>query len=80
MSPHRSNREPSDRARHILRVLVERYIREGQPIGSRTLTRDPSVDLSPATVRNVMADLESMGLIVLGAIPGKRGASSNQDN
>lgn len=53
-----------ERAQHILRLLVERYIREGQPVGSRTLTRDPSVDLSPATVRNVMADLEELGYVV----------------
>nr|WP_207280585.1 heat-inducible transcriptional repressor HrcA [Thiocystis violacea] len=49
---------------HFLKVLVERYIREGQPIGSRTLAKDTGLDLSPATVRNVMADLEDLGLIV----------------
>lgn len=54
----------SDRALHFLKVLVERYIREGQPIGSRTLAKDTGLDLSPATVRNVMADLEEMGLVV----------------
>ncbi len=53
----------SDRARHLLRVLVERYISEGQPVSSRALARDMGFDLSPATVRNVMADLEDMGLI-----------------
>lgn len=52
-----------DRAQHLLRVLVRRYIREGQPIGSRTLSRDSGLDLSPATIRNVMADLEELGLV-----------------
>lgn len=53
----------SDRGQHLLRVLVERYIRDGQPVGSRTLSRDAGLDLSPATIRNVMADLEEMGLV-----------------
>lgn len=52
-----------DRARHFLKVLVERYIIDGQPVGSRTLARDAGMDLSPATIRNVMADLEDVGLI-----------------
>lgn len=53
----------SDRARQLLRVLVERYISEGQPVSSRALARDTGFELSPATIRNVMADLEDMGLI-----------------
>jgi len=53
----------SERARHFLKALIERYIKDGQPVGSRTLSRDTGLDLSPATVRNVMADLEDMGLI-----------------
>jgi heat-inducible transcriptional repressor len=53
----------SERAQHLLKVLVNRYIREGQPIGSRTLSRDTNLDLSPATIRNVMADLEDLGLV-----------------
>ncbi len=53
----------SERAQHLLKVLVNRYIREGQPVGSRTLSRDVHLDLSPATIRNVMADLEEMGLV-----------------
>jgi heat-inducible transcriptional repressor len=53
----------SERAQHLLKVLVERYIRDGQPIGSRALTRDSGLGLSPATVRNVMADLEELGLL-----------------
>jgi len=53
----------SERALHFLKTLIERYIRDGQPVGSRTLAKDTGLDLSPATVRNVMADLEDMGLI-----------------
>ncbi len=58
-------REPKldDRAQHLLRALVQKYIRDGQPVGSRTLSRDSGLDLSPATIRNVMADLEEMGLV-----------------
>ena len=52
-----------DRSQHLFKKLVERYIIEGQPVGSRTLARDVNLDLSPATIRNVMADLEEMGLI-----------------
>ncbi|MGA1008855.1 MAG: heat-inducible transcriptional repressor HrcA, partial [Sedimenticolaceae bacterium] len=54
----------NERAQHFLRVLIERYISDGQPVGSRTLAKDSELDLSPATIRNVMADLEDAGLIV----------------
>jgi heat-inducible transcriptional repressor len=50
-----------DRARALLKALIERYIDDGQPVGSRTLSK--LFDLSPATIRNVMADLEELGLI-----------------
>ncbi|MFQ5634106.1 MAG: heat-inducible transcriptional repressor HrcA [Gammaproteobacteria bacterium] len=63
MNAAHQDREPSDRARDILRVLVEHYIREGQPIGSRTLSKSAGLDLSPATIRNVMADLEDLGFV-----------------
>ncbi|NIM28692.1 MAG: heat-inducible transcriptional repressor HrcA [Gammaproteobacteria bacterium] len=53
----------NERALHLFKVLVERYIREGEPVGSRTLSRDSMLNLSPATVRNVMADLEECGLL-----------------
>jgi len=53
----------NERAQRLLKALVERYIREGQPVGSRTLARDAGLDLSPATVRNVMSDLEELGLL-----------------
>jgi heat-inducible transcriptional repressor len=52
-----------DRSHGLLKTLIERYISDGQPIGSRTLSRDSGMVLSPATIRNVMADLEEMGLI-----------------
>lgn len=56
---HRLN----ERAQHLLKVLVQRYIDEGQPVGSRSLAKDAGLNLSPATIRNVMADLEDLGLI-----------------
>lgn len=54
----------NDRARHLLKVLVEGYIQEGQPVGSRTLAKQSGLELSPATIRNVMADLEDLGCII----------------
>jgi heat-inducible transcriptional repressor len=67
-----------ERARTLLKALVERYISDGQPVGSRTLSRASGLDLSPATIRNVMADLEDLGLIAsphtsAGRIPTARG-------
>jgi heat-inducible transcriptional repressor len=53
----------NERAQHLLKVLVQRYIRDGEPVGSRTLARDSGLDLSPASIRNVLADLEALGLI-----------------
>ncbi len=53
----------SERAQFLLRTLVERFISDGQPVGSRTLSRDSGLDLSPATIRNVMSDLEDLGLL-----------------
>ena len=63
MSAGASKPVPSDREQHLLRVLIQRYIRDGQPVGSRTLSKDSGLDLSPATIRNVMSDLEEMGLV-----------------
>ena len=51
------------RAEELLRMLVSKFIEQGSPVGSRTLAHEPGVDLSPATIRNVMADLEDMGFI-----------------
>ena len=53
----------SERAQQLLRVLVESYIRDGQPVGSRNLSRESGLALSAATVRNVMADLEEFGFV-----------------
>jgi heat-inducible transcriptional repressor len=54
---------PNERAQYLLRLLIQRFIRDGQPVGSRTLSRDSEIHLSPATIRNVMSDLEHLGLI-----------------
>ncbi len=53
----------TERGEFLLKILVERYIAEGQPVGSRTLSKQAGLHLSPATIRNVMADLEEMGLV-----------------
>ena len=70
--------ELSERAQYLFKTLVERYIADGQPVGSRTLARDTGLELSPATIRNVMADLEDLGLIraphtSAGRVPTARG-------
>ena len=67
-----------DRARLLLKTLIERYIADGQPVGSRTLSSASGLELSAATIRNVMADLEGLGLIVsphtsAGRVPTPRG-------
>ncbi|MDO9612561.1 MAG: heat-inducible transcriptional repressor HrcA [Serpentinimonas sp.] len=67
-----------DRSKLLLKTLVERYIADGQPVGSRTLARAAGLELSPATVRNVMSDLEELGLIAsphtsAGRVPTARG-------
>ena len=69
---------PDERAQHILRTLVEQFVRDGQPVGSRKLSRASQLSLSPATIRNVMADLEELGLIAsphtsAGRIPTAKG-------
>jgi heat-inducible transcriptional repressor len=53
----------NERSLQLLKTLVERYISDGQPVGSRVLSKDSDLNLSPATIRNVMADLEDMGLV-----------------
>jgi len=68
----------SERAQLLLKTLVERYITEGQPVGSRALSKYSGLDLSPASIRNVMADLEEMGFIAsphtsAGRVPTARG-------
>ncbi|HMK85505.1 MAG TPA: heat-inducible transcriptional repressor HrcA [Steroidobacteraceae bacterium] len=68
----------SERAQLLLKALIESYIRDGQPVGSRTLSRDSGLSLSSATIRNVMADLEDLGLVAsphtsAGRIPTDKG-------
>jgi heat-inducible transcriptional repressor len=68
----------NERAQMLLKALVERYIADGQPVGSRALSRVSGLDLSPASIRNVMADLEEMGFIAsphtsAGRVPTPRG-------
>ncbi|MCK4841448.1 MAG: heat-inducible transcription repressor HrcA [Methylococcales bacterium] len=58
-----SNLDLNNRSMHLLKTLVERYIEEGQPVGSKALATDAGIKLSPATIRHVMSDLESLGLI-----------------
>lgn len=81
MSPApNDNREDllNERAQQLLRVLVESYIRDGQPVGSRTLSREAGMNLSSATIRNVMSDLEELGFVAsphtsAGRIPTDKG-------
>jgi heat-inducible transcriptional repressor len=68
----------NERAQILLKTLVERYITDGQPVGSRALSKYSGLDLSPASIRNVMADLEDLGFIAsphtsAGRIPTPRG-------
>ena len=68
----------NERAQLLLKALIENYIRDGQPVGSRTLSRDSGLSLSSATIRNVMADLEDLGLVAsphtsAGRIPTDKG-------
>ena len=56
--------EINERAQRLLKKLVEAYIRDGQPVGSRVLARDSGLELSPATVRNIMIDLEDLGMVM----------------
>ncbi len=61
--PHDRDEALGERAQHLLRILIESYIRDGQPVGSRSLSRESGLQLSSATVRNVMADLEELGFV-----------------
>lgn len=68
----------NERAQILLRTLVERYIADGQPVGSKTLAHSAGLEVSPATIRNVMAELEDLGFIAsphtsAGRIPTSRG-------
>lgn len=63
MPNYHTDLQLSERSQYLFKCLVERYITDGQPVGSRTLARDARLDLSPATIRNVMSDLEEAGFI-----------------
>ncbi len=63
MTKSPDHNDMTERQQHLLKVLVERYIGDGQPVGSQTLVKESGLDLSSATIRNVMADLEDLGLI-----------------
>jgi heat-inducible transcriptional repressor len=68
----------TDRARILLKTLIERHIIEGEPVGSRTLAKHAGLDLSSASIRNIMADLEDMGFVAsphtsAGRVPTPRG-------
>jgi heat-inducible transcriptional repressor len=64
MTTSRTRDRIDERAQHLLRTLIARYITEGTPVGSRTLSRDSGLDLSPATIRNIMSDLEEGGFVM----------------
>ncbi|WP_188794760.1 heat-inducible transcriptional repressor HrcA [Dyella nitratireducens] len=77
MSRHPGH-ELDTRARRLLRTLIAQYLVDGEPVGSRTLSRSSGLDVSPATIRNIMADLEEAGLVAsphtsAGRIPTPRG-------
>ena len=78
MAPEAAEEPLGERAQHLLRILIESYIRDGQPVGSRALSRESGLQLSSATVRNVMADLEELGFVAsphtsAGRIPTDKG-------
>ena len=75
----------NERSQQLFKVLVEQYISNGQPVASKSLSNDEHINLSPATVRNVMADLEDLGLIIsphtsAGRIPTSQGYRLFVDN
>ena len=63
MASRPTDPELDPRARQLLRTLIARYIRDGEPVGSQTLARHAGLDISPATIRNILADLEEGGLL-----------------
>ena len=63
MSSEINSSQLSERSLYLFKALVEHFIQDGTPVGSRTLSKDSSLNLSPATIRNVMADLENFGLL-----------------
>ena len=62
-SMHGSPDQLAPRARHLLRTLIARYIQDGEPVGSQTLARVAGLEVSPATIRNILGDLDDLGLL-----------------
>ena len=67
-----------DREQHLFKLLVEEYLEQGTPVGSKTLSETTAIAVSPATVRNIMSDLETRGLVrsphtSAGKVPTHRG-------
>ena len=60
--------ELNDRARDVFRIVVESYLETGQPVGSRTISKTSAVNLSPASIRNVMSDLERAVEVIVPAV------------
>ncbi len=80
-----TDKQINERASNLLKTLVEQYIRDGEPVGSRTLAQSSGMGLSAATIRNVMADLEDMGLVIAphtsaGRVPTVQGLRLFVDN
>ena len=70
--------ELDERKKKILKVIIQNYMETGEPVGSRTISKDPDLKLSSATIRNEMSDLEEMGYIIqphtsAGRIPSDKG-------
>ncbi len=85
MSKDSALKNLNERSQQLFKVLVEQYISDGQPVASKALSNDEKINLSPATVRNVMADLEDLGLIIsphtsAGRVPTPQGYRLFVDN
>ncbi len=85
MAPKESSRQIDERMREILKLIVRSYITSGEPVGSRTLSKSLGFRLSPATIRNVMADLEEAGYLTqphtsAGRVPSEHGYRFYVDN
>ena len=75
IAPHAGLAQLNERSRDIFRQIVESYLATGDPVGSRNISRLIAVPLSPASVRNLMSDLERLGLILAGSLIVGRGAT-----
>src|SRR2546426_11822404 len=85
MAPKEDGRQLDDRPREILKMIIRSYVTSGEPVGSRTLAKSMDWRLSPATIRNIMADLEEEGYVAqphtsAGRIPSEKGYRFYVDN